>query len=348
MTILFWILIALGVIGVGIALFIFYQFVDCYYDTDYIMPGIVALLISALFFGGSFFVHKKILSSPEYQQKKEIQRIEKEAKRAEKERLKGEKLAKKVAAEYNVKLRIKEDANMRSNPDTSSSIKMVCKAGEFVEGELWNSDWYKIYKDGEVGYIHKSLVNTTKITGLPANILEKIGFVIESHPLITFAIILLVIFCSMKFTAINCIFGIIINLFAIICYIGILATLRKIEYNDISHLIAIITYFSLLMCWGADGVSDTREDVLVWGNPIRYWTPHFQEIYQESHWVQEGHGPIINFFISLFTSGLVTFIVCKVLDLLFTWPIAVVITMVIGILISILELVHFIISLVNR
>lgn len=60
------------------------------------------------------------------------------------------------------KIKISQDANMRSAPNKDSDIIKVLKAGTACEGVLSkvNENWYEITIDDTVGYVHKSLVST--------------------------------------------------------------------------------------------------------------------------------------------------------------------------------------------
>lgn len=60
------------------------------------------------------------------------------------------------------KVKITQDANMRSAPDKDSDIVKVLKSGVVCEGELSkeNSNWYEIRIDDTVGFVHKSLIST--------------------------------------------------------------------------------------------------------------------------------------------------------------------------------------------
>lgn len=63
---------------------------------------------------------------------------------------------------YAEKIKITQDANMRSAPSKDSDIVKVLKTGMQCEGELSkeNENWYEIKVDDTVGYVHKSLVST--------------------------------------------------------------------------------------------------------------------------------------------------------------------------------------------
>lgn len=57
-------------------------------------------------------------------------------------------------------LRVKKDANLRSQPSADSSVVTVINADTIVQGEKTsdNNDWYAITVDNTTGYIHKSLL----------------------------------------------------------------------------------------------------------------------------------------------------------------------------------------------
>lgn len=61
------------------------------------------------------------------------------------------------------KIRISQDANIRSAPNKDSAVIKILKSGTVCEGELSkkNANWYEIKLDDTVGYVHKSLVKTS-------------------------------------------------------------------------------------------------------------------------------------------------------------------------------------------
>ncbi|MBQ7611474.1 MAG: SH3 domain-containing protein [Spirochaetaceae bacterium] len=86
------------------------------------------------------------------------------------------------------KLKISQDANLRSEPNKNSKSIKVLLGGTICEGELFqdNNDWYKVIVDGDVGFVHKSLINTP----------FSLGSFTKKHPLlmrIAFIIFLIII-----------------------------------------------------------------------------------------------------------------------------------------------------------
>lgn len=62
------------------------------------------------------------------------------------------------------KLKVTADANIRTLPSKDGEIIQVAKEGTVVDGEksTENEEWFQVTIDGEVGFIHNSLVDVKK------------------------------------------------------------------------------------------------------------------------------------------------------------------------------------------
>jgi len=85
-----------------------------------------------------------------------------------------------------------KDANLRSEPNTESTIIRITKSGEELKGTSYDENWYEITNsDGAKYYIHKSLVNIAE--SKTANDEEvKDDFEIPPIIIITIVVILLI------------------------------------------------------------------------------------------------------------------------------------------------------------
>src|SRR5574344_1146378 len=66
---------------------------------------------------------------------------------------------------FSVTVTITQDANIRELPNKDAAIVAVAKGNEKLDGEISseNANWYKVVKDGQTGYVHKSLVKEGNI-----------------------------------------------------------------------------------------------------------------------------------------------------------------------------------------
>lgn len=252
----------------------------------------------------------------------------------------------KEQVDKTITLVITEDANVRKQPDKNSSIIDVVKANSKLRGTLSsaNDNWYEVRIKDETGYIHKSLVKEKIEITKDSSIIDYIG----EHPFITLLIFFSILFCAMKFVLLNCIFGVLVNVIAIIAYIFIFIEIKHNGIKDIAIYVAFVDFFVLLMGMGAEGVKDGREVVTVWDTPTRYITPHFVEVVQNSHEEERGWGPIVHFFGSIIICAVICAIIGWLLNLVLnksvTWGIIII---AIGIIVSIREIIRYVMSTIE-
>ena len=250
-------------------------------------------------------------------------------------------------ADKTINLLVTEDSNVRKAPDKNSSIIYIAKANSKIKGTLSssNENWYEVNTKEGKGYIHKSLVKEIKEINKDSSIIDYIGEICSEHPFITLLIFLGILFCAMKFVLLNCIFGVLVNVIAIIVYILMIIEIKRNGIEDIAIAVAFVDFFVLLIGMGAEGVKDGREQVTVWDTPTRYITPHFVEIVQNSHEEERGWGPIVHFFGSMIICAIICAIIGWVLNIVLIrsviWGIIII---AIGIIISIREMIRYVMS----
>ena len=151
---------------------------------------------------------------------------------------------------------IKEDANMREQPDKNSAIIQVVGKDSSVTGEIAaeNQNWYKISYEGKEGYVHKSLVETKGISQETVNDVKYITI---------FIICLIALIISMKLTILNRLITISLHvgrlIFVILCMKG------TVLYSDDGSFTAVlvfglITAFLTLYGIGNSAFDDTRQE----------------------------------------------------------------------------------------
>lgn len=151
---------------------------------------------------------------------------------------------------------VKEDANLREQPDKTSAVIQVVGKNSVVSGEVSteNENWYKITYEGNEGYVHKSLVEVKGISEETVNDVKYITI---------FIICLIALIISMKLTILNRLITISLHvgrlIFVIMCMKG------SILYSDDGSITVVlvfgaITAFLTLYGIGNSAFDDTRKE----------------------------------------------------------------------------------------
>ena len=215
-----------------------------------------------------------------------------------------------VSGLFATRLKVKEDANMREQPDKDSAIVMVVKHNVNLEGEedTNNQNWYKVTYEGKTGYIHSSLLEKNEIE-ISETDAKGIVFIIVG------IIVLVILVITLKIPVIS---GIITILLHVGRLIYVISALRRFGANPLENPgfeLVILGFFTAgltLYGIGQSAFDDTRREtgnVLL--NPVE--GGGFKLVNEVA-----GNSPLKTFGLSILWSGIVGFVVAFVLGLIAT------------------------------
>lgn len=226
-----------------------------------------------------------------------------------------------------LKIKLNEDANVRTKPSRDGKIVTVLLANDVGEGYICddNPNWYYIEAKGKSGYVHKSVVKRTSILKTEENIRKenKEESFFDRHPIFALICIfggtLILLGLTMCFSFTNTIITAIISILGIILAISVFKD--KKPFVDYEWYMFLLLWLGTLYRIGPGAFSDSRE--LVCRNERVHvgYDLAYEPVYAMQEKLEEtGLGPIGTFFATVVISGIVmALIVFFIFKSLYDW-----------------------------